>query len=122
MEDNGIANLYIVAVNERVEDMAEKAHDSFTSITAETGSVTDIKEADTALGKAQYFLYQYSYEDDKGETCYAQAMVFYAPCNYKNACVLVSANVTPESEEGFLPEELLLETVQSVLQENITML
>lgn len=122
IEDNGISNLYVVAVDETVSNMANNAHTTFASMTAETGSVTEVKEAATALGMAQYFLYQYSYEDDAGKTCYAQAMVFYAPCNYKNACVLVSANVTPETEEGFLPEDLLLDTVQKVLAENVTMM
>ena len=54
-------------------------------------------------------------------THYIQSLVYYTPAAQKGRCVLISANVYPETEEGYRDEADLLAIVQKVAEENLTL-
>ena len=120
LEDNGVSNLYITTVGRGVDDMIDYVYDTFskmvTSDEENPGTISEVKELDTASGTARYFSYAYSYQNDTEnggtETKYSQCLVCYIPANVKNSCVLVSVNVYPDSAEGFLSEDVLVAEAQ----------
>ena len=110
--------LYIAPVNRTVDEMISQVYGSFTSMTAERGSITEVKDAGNG---SRYFAYHYAYDDEMEETHYIQSLVFYTPAAQNGRCVLISANVYPKTEEGYHDEADLLAIVQKVAAENLTM-
>lgn len=120
LEDNGVSNLYITTVGRGVDDMIDDVYDTFskmvTSDEENPGTISEVKELDTASGTARYFSCAYSRQNDTEtggtETKYFQCLLCYIPANVKNSCVLVSVNVYPDSAEGFLSEDVLVAEAQ----------
>ena len=117
-ESDSTVRLYVAPVNRTVDEMISQVYGSFTSMTAERGEITEVKD----LGNGdRYFAYHYAYDDEMEETHYIQSLVFYTPAAQKGRCVLISANVYPETEEGYHDEAELLAIVQKVAAENLTL-
>ena len=100
--------VYMTAVNDSVDGIAQSVHDRFSSMVAQTGQITDItKETDGS----QYFSYGYSYDEDAG-TRYVQSVVYYMPTPYADSCVLISSSATAESTDVYQLQDDLLAMVQ----------
>ena len=104
-ETDSDVRLYVAPVSRTVDEMISQVYGSFTSMTAERGAITEVKEAGNGN---RYFTY-------------LQSLVYYTPAAQKGRCVLISANVYPETEEGYRDEADLLAIVQKVAAENLTL-
>lgn len=102
-----VDNIYIKGISMSAEDMVNSVYDTFVSF-AKEGTITEIMEFDTTWGKAQSFTYSYGYEDEEnpGTMNYNQSKVTYIPSLQKDACVLISVNYYPETEEYLTEEEI----------------
>ncbi|MBQ2029131.1 MAG: hypothetical protein II481_06790 [Clostridia bacterium] len=117
-ETDSDVRLYVAPVSRTVDEMISQVYGSFTSMTAERGAITEVKEAGNGN---RYFTYHYAYDDEMENTHYIQSLVYYTPAAQKGRCVLISANVYPETEEGYRDEADLLAIVQKVAAENLTL-
>ena len=117
-ETDSDVRLYVAPVNRTVDEMISQVYGSFTSMTDERGTITEVKEAGNGN---RYFTYHYAYDDEMENTHYIQSLVYYTPAAQKGRCVLISANVYPETEEGYRDEADLLAIVQKVAAENLTL-
>ena len=109
-EASPIDNIYIRGVAKSANDMVNSVYDTFTGIAGETGTISEIKTVETALGQGKYFVYDYSYEnpDEGNKVEYNKSMVCYVPTQYKNVCTLISVNSYPETAEGYADDATLL--------------
>lgn len=102
--DKGEASIYVAPVSSSVSDMISGIYASFSSMTAENGSISEVKD----YQDAKYFTYTMEYADDAGATTYHQSLVLYTPANYKDTCILVSVSPVTDSAESYWAEEDLL--------------
>lgn len=116
-EASPVSNIYIRGVAKSVDAMMESVYDTFVGIAGETGTISEVKTVDTALGQGKYFVYDYSYEntDEGNKLEYNKSMVCYVPTQFKNVCTLISVNSYPETAEGYADDALMMETFNKAL-------
>ena len=107
--------LYVAPVNNDAASMLDSIYSTFAGMTAERGAITEVGTVETSLGTCQYFEYHYAFDDEDMTELYSQALVCYAPSRYKDGCILVSANVTPATADGYYTTEELLSAVVSAI-------
>ena len=113
--ESGEFTVYIAGVNNSLADMIDGIYPQFGAMVGENGSISEKGTYESALGTSQYFSYTMAYDGDDGVKNYSQSLVMYAPCAYKDSCVLVNVSSKPESEEDYWTEDALLEQAVNAL-------
>ena len=113
-EKDGVT-LNVTPISRNVADMVESVYPTISAFVGEDGTIGEVQEYKSALGDCKYFCYTTAMKNEDETTTYTRSLAFYAPCNYKDCCILVSASARG-AEEAALPAEdaLLAETVKAL--------
>lgn len=97
-------------VNGSVDEISSSVYSRIGSFIGENGAVGALHDYESQLGACKYFSYTSSYTLEDGSDYFAKSLVLYAPCNFKDACILVSVSAQEDLEE-----ETMLDAAVTVL-------
>ena len=113
-EKDGIT-LNVNGVSRGVKDMVDSVYPTISAFVGEEGSITEVQDYKSALGDRQYFSYTTSTKNEDETTVYSRSLVLYAPCDYKDCCILVSASARGAEEAALPAAETLLAEAETAL-------
>ena len=113
-EKDGIT-LNVNGVSRGVKDMVDSVYPTISAFVGEEGSITEVQDYKSALGDCQYFSYTTATKNEDETTVYSRSLVLYAPCDYKDCCILVSASARGAEEAALPAAETLLAEAETAL-------
>lgn len=105
----------VTPVSRGVQDMVDSVYGTIIGFVGENGSVSQVADYESALGACKYFTYTSNSPDDQGNNHYTRSLVLYAPSDYSDTSILVSALSSADTEDGLAAEDALLTAVTDVL-------